>query len=49
MSFFGSGREEATRPFGQAGYDGEMQPHPKKVAGKIRDCLAEVTRLAAFA
>jgi hypothetical protein len=27
----------------------EMQPHPKKVAGKIRDYLAEATRLAAFA
>ncbi len=49
MSFFGISREGATRLFGQAGYDGEMQPHPKKVAGKIRDYLTEATRLAAFA
>ncbi len=49
MSFFGISREGATRLFGQAGYDGEMQPHPKKVAGKIRDYLTEATLLAAFA
>ncbi len=49
MSFFGISREEATRLFDQAGYDGEMQPHPKKVADKIREYPAEATRLAAFA
>lgn len=49
MSLFGISREEARRLFGQAGYDGEMQPHPKKVAGKIRDYLAEATRLTSCA
>ena len=38
-SFFEIGLEDARQLFQQAGYDGDMRPHPKRVAAKIREYL----------